>query len=303
MLNTFINVIVPIFLVMIIGYVYGKRLAPDSKTFSSAIIYLFSPALVIDSLQSADLMGDMLLQVVAVIVATACVGVGIGYWLSSLFKLDKRGKSALILGVILFNGANYGIPFNTFMFGAEAEKIAILYYTVSVTLSNTLGVFIVSYGAEQTVTMREAITNVFKLPLFYATLLGLVMNFGDLTLPLPLARSMSILGSATIPAMLILIGIQIGNFKLDRSRLRPVIVGALVSLIVMPLIGWGISHLIGMDGLLQTVAITQHAMPTAVIGIALATQYDGDVELITGILLVSTVLSALTLTVWMQVLT
>jgi predicted permease len=302
MLDTFINVIVPIFLVMIIGFIYGKRLAPDSKTFSSAIIYLFSPALVIDSLQSANLHGDILWQVVVVIVATALIGVGIGHWLSRLFKLDKRGRSALILGIILFNGANYGIPFNTFMFGVEAEQMAVLYYTVSVTLSNTLGVFIVSQGAERTVSTREALMNVIKLPLFYATILGLVLNFSGVMLPLVLARPITILGSATIPAMLILIGIQVGHFQLNVSRLRLIFVASLISLIVMPIIGWGISEWVGMEGLLQVVAITQHAMPTAVIGIALATQFDGDVELVTGILLVTTVLSALTLTLWMQVL-
>jgi predicted permease len=302
MLETFINVIVPIFLVMVVGFIYGKRLAPDSKTVSSAIIYLFAPALVIDSLQSAPLVGETLLQIVVLIVTTALIGTAIGVVLGRWLNLSRRGISALILGIILFNGANYGIPFNTFMFGAEAEQIAILYYTVSVTLSNTLGVFIVSYGSSQNASAWDALKNIFKLPLFYATIIGLVLNFGDVMLPLPLMRSVSILASATIPAMLILIGIQIGSFKLDRSRLHPMLYATGISLIIMPLIAWGLSLILGMEGLLQQVAITQHAMPTAVIGIALATQYDGDVELVTGTLLISTVLSALTLTLWMQVL-
>lgn len=302
MLNTFVNVIVPIFLVMVIGYLYGKRLAPDSKTFSSAIIYLFAPALVIDGFQGTQLAGGALLQSVVMIVGTAFVGVLIGHLLGRVLNLGIRGTSALILAIILFNGANYGIPFNTFMFGAEAEQIAVIYYSVSVIVVNTLGVFVASRGAKQTFSTRDALLNILKTPLFYATVIGLVINLGDLALPLPLARSMAVLGSGMIPAMLILIGIQLGSFELNPSRLRPIFAGTLVSLVVMPIVAWGISVLIGMEGLLQLVGITQHAMPSAVIGIALTTQFDGDVELVTGVLLVSTVLSALTLTVWMQIL-
>ncbi len=301
MLNTLINVILPIFIVMAAGVFYGRRLAPDTKTFSSAIIYLFAPALVIDGFQNVRLEADALAQIVGLVVISAIAVSAVGYLLAYLLRLDRRATNALVLAVLLFNGANYGIPFNTFAYGLEAERMAIIYYSVSVIVVNTLGVYIASRGSG-TLSVSAALLNVFRTPLLYATVAGLIINLGGIVLPLPLARSMTILGSAMIPAMLILIGIQISRFQFDMSRLRPVLAATFTTLVIAPFIAWMVSGMLGMEGLARLVGITQHAMPTAVIGIALTTQFDGDVELITTTLILSTLTSALTLSILVQLL-
>lgn len=302
MLDTLINVIAPIFLVMLAGMFYGRTFQPDTKTFSSAIIYLFAPALVIDGFQTVRFTPDILGQVTGLVVFSAIALTLIGYMLAWLLRLDVRATNALVLAIILFNGANYGLPFNTFAYGDEAEPMAILYYSVSVIVVNTLGVFIASRGSGS-MSFAAAALNVFRTPLFYAAVIGLVINLGDIQLPLLLGRSVSILGAAMIPVMLILIGIQVSQFEFKITQARPVAVGVVGTLIISPLVAWGIAILLGMEGLAWTVGITQHAMPTAVIAIALTTQFDGDVELVTTTLLASTAASALTLTVLVQLLT
>ncbi|TVR24339.1 MAG: AEC family transporter [Anaerolineaceae bacterium] len=302
MVDTLINVIAPIFLVMLAGMFYGRILQPDTKTFSSAIIYLFAPALVIDGFQTVRFTPDVLGQVTGLVVFSAIALTFIGYLLAWLLRLDVRATNALVLAIILFNGANYGLPFNTFAYGDEAEPMAILYYSVSVIVVNTLGVFIASRGSGS-MSFASAAINVFRTPLFYAAVIGLAINLGDIELPLLLGRSVSILGAAMIPVMLILIGIQVSQFEFKITQARPVAVGVFGTLIISPLVAWGIAALLGMEGLAWTVGITQHAMPTAVIAIALTTQFDGDVELVTNTLLASTAVSALTLSVLVQLLT
>jgi predicted permease len=302
MLITLVNVILPIFAVMAAGMLYGRKFSPDAKTFSSSIIYLFAPALVIDGFQNVRLDADAMIQIVALVVLSGLLITLISYAAAHILRLDHRATSTLVLSVLLFNGANYGIPFNTFAYGIDAERLAVIYYSASIILVNTLGVYIASRGASGEATVRTAALNILRTPLFYATLIGLMINFGGITLPLPIARSVHVLGTGMIPVMLILIGIQISTFEVKTARLLPVAVATFLCLVIAPLVAWGISGLLGMDGLTRIVGITQHAMPTAVIGVALTTQFEGDVELITTTLLVSTLTSAFTLSLLVQMI-
>ena len=208
LLNIMLNVIAPIMLVMSIGYIIGKRFDPDPRSLSVFLIYLFTPALVFKGVYEADL-GGALLGVGGVALLSALVMAVIGFIVARLLGYSTREESSLILTITLVNAANYGISLNTFAYGDTGGSIAIFYYVVSATLGNVLGVYFASRGS---VSAIDAVSNIFKVPILYAAIIGIILNYYQVELPLIIERSIiDIAAPASIPLMLGLLGLQLSR--------------------------------------------------------------------------------------------
>lgn len=313
-IDTIFNVITPIILVMLIGGIYGRLFKPDPKIISTLIIYLFAPFLVLEGITNADVQADELLQIGVFVVIVSLVLAILAGIVGRFIKLERRSIASLILCVVIFNGANYGVPFNTFAFGVEAAEIAIVYYSASAIVTNTLGIYLAAWGTGQ--SARGAIISVLRVPILYATILGVILNLSALyiptasgtappdhtAIPLTIARVIDVLSDATIPMMLVLIGIQLESLVLPRHKLKSIIIATVGTLIISPLIAALFAVLMGMENLVLQVGIVQFGMPTAVIVSAIVTQFDGDTELTNGTLLLSTLGSIISLSLLVELL-
>jgi malate permease and related proteins len=301
-LNIMLNVIAPIFIVVGLAALFTRHFNPDPRQLSGAVLYLFAPFLALEGIANAEIAGGELLKIGLIVVIIAVIMALIGLALGRVLGLDRRQESALVLSLMLLNAANYGIPLNEFAFGREARQIAIIYYVFSVTVSYTLGVFFASRG---TFSGREAVMNVFKLPLIYAALFGLFLNVTDTTLPLFLARASRLLADASVPAMLVVLGMQL-VLALQRGRVQGraglITLSTAGRLLLGPVIALGLTSLLGLTGLTQQVVILQSAMPTAVMAAVLATQFGADSEYVTSTIVTGTLASIVTLTVLIYVL-
>ena len=114
-------------------------------------------------------------------------------------------------------------------------------------------------------------------------------------LPPALERTSRLLADAAIPLMLVLLGLQLGRFaKPDRWRL--VAAGAGIRLLVAPLVALALAPLFELAGPARFAFIAQAGMPTAVLTLVLAHQFDTDRDLTLSFILASTLISPLTLT-------
>lgn len=309
LLNIMLNVIGPVMLVMGIGYVIGKIYNPDPRSLSVYLIYLFTPALVFRGIYQTELPTGDLLSVGVVVIGVALVMMVLGFGIARLMGLSPRGESSLILTVILVNAANYGIPLNTFAFGDTGGNVAIVYYVISALVGNVLGVFFASRGS---VSAREALMNVIKVPIAYAAVLGLILNMNDIELPLLVERSViDIAAPASIPLMLALLGLQLSRVSFGKkddsadeaddetlaTDLRAVAVATGLRLVVAAGVAVGIAWSVGLDGIAFDVSVIQSSMPTAVLASALATQFGGDARFVSAVTLVTTLVSILSLSV------
>ena len=116
-------------------------------------------------------------------------------------------------------------------------------------------------------------------------------------MPLFLDRSISLLGDASIPLMLVILGLQIGEVRaLPRSKTILIGAAAVLQLVVTPVIALLIAHWMGLTGISRQAAVLQASMPAAVATTVLAVQYDLDSALVSGTVAITTILSPLTLT-------
>ncbi len=292
------NLIGPILLVVGIAFIADRKLELDSRALSRLLVYVFTPFLIFKGVAYSDLSGDEAGQLIAV-AALMSAAVAVAAWLlARQARFDRQMAAAFTLSATLVNAGNYGLPLNRFAFGAAGEERAIVFFMTTLLVSYTLGVFLASFGR---LSARGALRNVFTVPLPYAAALGLAVNLGDVTLPLPVERAVHLLADATIPVMLVVLGAQLSRASV-RGRIQPILLASGLRLLLGPLIALGLVVLLGLSGLTRQVAIVQSAMPTAVVTGVLASEFGADTEFVTATILVSTITSMATLTVLLSLI-
>ncbi|MBI5958395.1 MAG: AEC family transporter, partial [Chloroflexi bacterium] len=229
------NVLSPIFIIVGISVLVYRKFDIDSRSLSRLVIYLFTPFTIFEGIAYTDLSGGEAVRLVTVAIVSSIIVAFIAWRVARIAGFDPRLQSAFMLSATLINAGNYGLPVNRFAFGSEGEERALIYFVGTVIVSYTLGVFLASRG---TVSTRRAILNVFTIPLPYMVVLGLIVNLGRIDLPVPVDRSVALLSDATIPCMLVILGIQLSQASI-KGRFSAMLMASGIRLIVSPLIALG----------------------------------------------------------------
>ena len=292
-----INIISPIVLVAFIGYLLAKKLGVEARPLSRTMLYFFTPALVFASMYRAQLNSEYLsIGVFALIMTTVMVIVS--WAMAKAMRYDRLTSSAFMLGVLFVNAGNYGLPLILFAFGEEGLSRAAFYFTISAILTQTLGIFVAARGRA---SAREAMLNVFKLPLVYAVILGLFFNLARITVPEFLMKSVDLAKDGAIPVMLVILGIELARVTIENDR---AIIGwaTLTKLVIVPLLAFPLATLMGMTGVTRAVSIIEASMPTAVMASIVAVEFDTRPKLVTSIIFATTLASIVTLTILLGIL-
>jgi malate permease and related proteins len=104
------------------------------------------------------------------------------------------------------------------------------------------------------------------------------------------------MGDAAIPMLLIVLGLQLAESNKTNQRRELILATSMRLLVSIPL-SLALAHLLGMDELSTKLAVILASMPTAVNMTILAIEFDVRPQLVSSVVVVSTVLSFLTLTI------
>jgi len=287
----FLNVLVPILVVAIIGCVLRRTGHLNADELAKLNFWVLSPALIFTGLIENEVDLRVFLDYGVFILILSLVFVIVALLIGRQSGLDLDGRSALALALILPNTGNYGLPLLLFAFGDPGFALGVVYLSVSTLAMSTLGIVIATWGSAR---VRDPFVNVLKTPLFYAVMLAIGVRLSGVELPLFVMRPLQLLSDAAIPAMLLLLGTQLVGVEVG-SRRTPIGLATAARLGLAPLLAWGLTAMLGFSGLPQSVAILQASMPTAVNAVVIATVYDRDPRLVSSVALATTVLSVATL--------
>jgi hypothetical protein len=286
------QVLAPIFLTAGAGYLLARQLAVRPQGLAKAAFYVFSPCLLFDKFSQSSLSADQMGRL-ALFATLTIAGSGLIAWtLARLLRYDRVLVAAFVLCAIAGNTGNYGLPTNQFAFGDAALEPAVIYYAIGTLVLSTAGIYVAASGRR---TARQALRNVLSVPLAYAGLAGLLVWSTGIAVPLPIERFAGLAGQAAIPVMLIILGMQLADVRL-RENLGPISLATAVKLLAGPLLGVLFASLLGMSGITRQAAIVEASVPTAVMAIVLATEYDTAPRFVAGVVMVSTLVSLVTMT-------
>ncbi len=292
LLSTFADNLLPVMILGAAGFLLGRALPIDSRSLGRVIFYLFSPVLVFNLLITNRLpLEEMALTIGFCLAVFVVMGI-ITLAAARAFRLDRLTIVALILTAAFSNTGNYGLPLTSFAFGENALAYATVYFVTTSLLFNTVGVLLASLGH---LDFKQAVLGMFKVPTVYAVLLAVLVNHFQVTLPLPIERTIGLAANGSIPLMLALLGVELSRTQWTHS-LRVMGLSAGLRLVAGPLVGLLLAIPFGLQGASLQGNVLQAAMPAAVTTTVLATEYKLDSSLVTAVVFFSTILSPLTLT-------
>jgi predicted permease len=276
------------------GYALGRRFQLDLRSLSRVAFYVFSPCLVFSSLTHSDLAGPTYAQIGAVSLGATIAIALIAYLAGLALRLDRVTRATLIVAATFGNAGNFGLAVSQFAFGDAALARAVVYYVFNSLAVYTLGVAVAASGQR---SWPQVLRHALFLPTTLAVILAVLMRLFGVAVPQPVDRAVGLLSQSAIPVMLMLLGLQLaGIHEFPRSRLGLIGLAALSQLVVAPLVTLGLATALQLNGVTLQAVVVESAMPTAVITTILAVEYDLDMALVSGTVVLSTLLSPLTIT-------
>ena len=118
-------------------------------------------------------------------------------------------------------------------------------------------------------------------------------------------QAVKFLSQAAIPVFMLVLGMQLGTADADplpRRLYLPLFLAGLTRLVLSPLLAWGLTLLLGLSGIAAQASILEAAMPSAVITVILATEFDTQPRLVSRVVLWTTLFSMVTLTLLLNLL-
>lgn len=286
-----INVMGPVVLIVAIGWIAGIRMPFDVGTLSRLAFYVLGPAFVLDVFADATLDGSVVFRLVIAAWAGMLVGGLIAWGLSSATGLGPSRRGSAIMSSAYGNVGNAGLAISAFALGDDAIPIA----AVLMIVINITGICLgVTLASAQTAGIGSAVGRALSAPMTIAAGVAVVMNLTGVEFPVLLDRSISIMGAALIPVMLLTLGMQMAGEIRPQPEVDLGIVTA-AKLIIVPiaaaLVGWSL----GLEGDALGVLVIQSSMPPAVFCAVVALEFDMEPERTTRTVLGTTLIALLTI--------
>jgi predicted permease len=298
LLHILTNNILPIFLAIGAGYALTRFTALEPAALSKTALYIFAPCLVFALLTNIEIQADEAVRIVIASVVNVIVSGGLAWVLGRVIGLERVMTTALMMVAMFTNSGNYGLALNQLAFGEEALARAAIYYVANSALIFTLGIYLASSGR---LTAIRALKALFSMPPVYAVALAVLFVTTGIKVPEPVAKAITILGDASIPVMLVLLGVQIAHAE-RITKIGLIGLASSLRLLVAPVVALGMVALLRLSGPARQATVTEASMPTAVIVTAVATEFDIEPTFVTSAVVLTTLLSPITLTLLIALL-
>jgi predicted permease len=298
------NVVFPVFALILIGYVCGRtgKLGDSAAIeLNRFVVWLALPAQLFNFASSSSwqtlwqpgFIAAFFLSCLAVFILVLATS-----WIRNR---DLSAASFSGLSASYSNTGYMGIPLCVLALGQDGLAPAII-STFIVFVMFAIATVLVEIGIQSHKKTHEITLSVFRSlctnPLLIAPVAGLVWSSTDLVLYDPLAQVISFLAAAATPCALV----SIGLFLMQKESAAPQQAWGIsfAKLIIQPLVAWLIAGpLLDLPTLWVSSVVILAALPTGTGPFMLAQYYNADGRMISRVVLLSTLGSLLTLSLFL----
>ena len=284
-----LNTVIPVFLIIAIGFIIGKKRKIDVQPIVDLIIYIAGPSLIFVSLAKSNIeLNDFLTMVIVTVVFTLIL------WLLAyiIFKITKSKNYGLYLPMAHGNTGYLGWPIALFAFGIAGLSRAVIFDAVASVFLFSLGIYVVH--------RRNELKEIFKIPLIYALILGFLFNFFKIPVPKMAFSALEMIGMITIPAALLVLGYKLTEIKLKSAKIA--FLASLFKIGIGFLVAFLIVALFSITGITRDIILLEASMPSAVFTMILCQKYKRDAALVASTVLISTIISIFTIPLILSIL-
>jgi malate permease and related proteins len=288
-----ISALAPVILIIIIGYIANYQLKIEPKTLSILTISVLTPALITDSLSHSQVSLHSAKSLIIGFLITSLLLYGLVLLIGTCLTFDAHFQKTLVATTLFSNNGNLGLPFLTFALGEQALERGLIYMIIATAVMAIFGPALLKGEG-----LNQGLKLTLKMPLLWATLMGIFFKITAFSLPFNLENGIKLLGEAAIPTALLLLGIQLarGHHSWGKSE----ILACTLRLLISPMVSILVANWLQLKGVDFQVLVLQGAMPTAVNTYVWVNEFGGDAALTARIIIVSTLISFITLPLFLM---
>lgn len=275
-----LQIVAPAFFLIGLGYGCSRYIQNGNEALIKITMGILVPAFAWEHLYRMKLessgLTDVLLSAIIVMLVPGLIA-----WI--VFRAMGISRRGVYLPIMFMNSVNLPFPILAAAYGEGAIPLALMFYLTAFLGIFTLGLIIVSGGKE------KGYLKIFREPVVYVVFFALLFNAGGVEVPEFINGSAHMLAQATIPMVLLALGIQLAQVKITELKLSFIAVA--IRFVGGALTGIFCVWLFQLEGLAYKVVILESVMPCAVITSLVAEKYRAQPEIVASTILISTLLA------------
>ena len=300
LIQTFLNPVFPVFAIMLLGIILGKKKVfefKDAQTINRFVFYALVPPVIFTLTYSAPL-GQLDYSIISlyflsemiIFVATASI---VRFW------LNRSKLESILLGMAscFVNHVFFILPIVTVLYGDRGVLPLSAIISIDTVIFFCGMIMVLEVVAHRGDTYLKVTASFLRNPVLIAMVLGLTANVVNLNLHEGIETFLSFTGNAAAPAALFSLGIIVADIRIGRLDSATLVV-TIMKTVMHPLIIWLLlSSISGLDSDWSQTALVTAAGPCGAMPFVLALQYKIKADSIGMAIIVSTVASLFTLSV------
>ena len=249
------------------------------------------PVLVVVSLATAEHGDGSAGRLLLVLVVATGVSVGSAWGIARFLRVSPSGQGTWVQAAFRGNLTFVGLPILLTLPGIP-RTAAILVMAPLLIVYNAVSVALLVASRHRAqaglwgLMLREVVRN----PVILASALGGVLYAANITLWLPVERTLRQISLMAVPLALLCIGGALVTTPFRGNR-KVALVAALFKTVVSPMIGYAVSRWFHLDPGETRVVLLLMACPTAAISFTMVRQLGGDEAVAAGAIVLSTLFS------------
>ncbi len=301
MLNL-LNIVSPIFIVLGLGKFLSMFDLIRQDFINSAnklIFFVLLPALLFYKISQAHIYSSFNLKLFTVMCVSVVGIFFFSFLMGNIFNISKSQVGTFAMNNFRANYAYMGLPVSYYAFGDQGLMIASLLMAFIVPLVNLLSIISLSVGSSKTVSLWIFIKNTLFNPLAIACILGIIFSLLQIELYNFVKETLDLLTGVTLPLALLCIG---ATMKSEMVKGNKILLAntLLIKLILMPLVAFvALKLLDGKLSLPDKVLVIMLSSPAATVNYVLASAMEGDPDVASSGIILTTVFSLFTYIMWL----
>ena len=304
MLLEVMQITAPIFVIIAIGYFlrFKEIIKEDNAAILNKLAYNIAlPALLFLSITRYSLSEIFNADIVKVIYTTYAIFIILVFIFNFTFKVNKKTRGALVVASFRCNMAFIGFPIIISAYGglAMAKASLIVVFLVPANIILSIIIFKFSGGISEGSGRKKLLIGLITDPLIIAVALAILLSYFEVNLPIAITGVLDIFSGMAVPIALLSIG---ASFKFLHLKINIKILSFISfnKLLLLPMIAFIIStYVFKINSFDRNIICILFSTPLAVAAFIMAKTHRSDVNLLSSALILTTMISAITISVWL----
>lgn len=302
-----INATVPVFAIMVLGYVLrrtnviSEEYIRDSNRLTFRILL---PVMLFNNMRSSDFQGVFHLGLLLFCFAFLMIYPLIAWMLASRMIKDRKKLGSFVQGIFRGNTAIIGVSVAQNIYGNDLGPIPLM-LGVAMPMFNAVSILILSFNGSSERTLRQQVASVFRSiagnQIIWGILLGLACSLAQVRFPATIDKILTNVGGIASVVSLIAAG---GGFSVEsfRSDAKLITAAVLGKLVVMPSLALILGYMAGFRGITLFSLLMMSGVSTATTSVVMSKEMKCDDKLAVNILAATTLFVPLTFTMWIYMM-